>query len=451
MNKRSKKLRLIFIVAIIAASIGFSTATLANAVEIPTWENLHWRLDIMYQNPDSFIRHFSPTWRSIKKIGDLYYLPQTLFHKSELPVYEITLTRADLRLLLDSLPALAGGKPHLTEEHKASVKGTFRNGEMETDVRVRYRGVLPNHWSARKKSWNITLLDENTGDEIRTLRLFIPEDRSWAAELLEAYRARKFGVLTPSIEFVKLKLNGHDLGVYMSIEGFDQSFLEYNNRPVGDMFSEQDIEDRPDYMRVDSLEFWQARIHKETNPYKENIAEFLHVISDTTDEEFTRRIPTLLDMEKMYGWMLESLIARNYHQKNSGNLNFYYDPERHIFEPIAYDMFSRELGDTYEVAHNRLVNRVLQQEQFRVSFETKARAYVYDPENLKNDLAYYDAMAASIEKDIMADTAKLPPTYLFFSYTERHRNEIIANFEKVRQWLENGELPITFAEEIYPL
>ena len=450
MNNSSKKIILIFVTVCVSASAGFGAAVLTKMVQIPTWENLQWRLDIIYQNPHSFIRHFSPTWRSLKKIGDLYYFPQTLFYKSSLPVYELTLTRSDLQLLLDSLPALTGGKPELTEDKKVSIKGTFQNGDVKTDARIRYRGVLPNHWSARKKSLNITLLDKNTGDEIRTARLFIPEDRWWGAELLEAYRAKKFSVLTPHIEFVKLTINGHDMGVYMNIEGFDTSFLEKNNRPVGEIFSEQDIQNRPDYLRASSLEYWQSRIDI-TNPYKKNLARFLHVISETTDEEFAKELPQTLDMERMYGWMMESLLARNYHQKNLGNLNFYYNPERDIFEPIAYDMFSRELDATYEVAENRLVNRILQQEIFRTEFEKRVRAYVNNPQNLKDDLAYYDTISASIEKDIMRDTAKLPPTSLFISYTKQHRQEIINNFEKVREWLANGRLPIQFADETYPL
>lgn len=419
------------------------------------YQNFIWRLDIMYQNPSPLIRRFSPAWRSIKRIGDIVYLPRTLFHSSDLPVYEIILSKTDLNDLLDVLPEMEGGKPFFTEENKQSVKGQFRYGDIDTEARIRYRGVLPNHWNARKKSWQINLPAEYSINGQHALRLFIPEDRWWAAEFLEAERARKFGVLTPRLEFVKLTVNGKDQGVYMHIEGFDRQFLEYNNRTVGEIFSEVDLADRIDYLRLDSIHQWQPRIHQgETAPASQDaLAYFLYVISETNDAEFARRIPSILDMDKFYGWALEVLLARNYHQKNEGNLNFYFDPSRGLFEPIAYDMFSRELGDTFEVADNRLLNRIMKHEPFRKEFEARVRTYVNDPANLQRDLAYYEKITNDIKYDIMADSAKLPPTSLFFSHYELHREEITRNFEHVRAWLADpkASLPLTTAEESYPL
>ena len=149
---------------------------------------------------------------------------------------------------------------------------------------------------------------------------------------------------------------------------------------------------------------------------------------------------------------MESLLARNYHQKNLGNLNFYFNPARGLFEPIAYDMFSADLTDTYEAYHNRLLNRIMRHEPFRKQFEKMARAYVENPQNLADDLAFYDETTKQIEKDIMADTAKLVPTRDFFSYYRAHRQTIIDNVAKIRRWLaDGGSLPITFAEETYPL
>lgn len=410
-----------------------------------------WRLDIIYQNPRPFFRHFSPTWRSFKKITDLYYLPRAWFHTSNLPVYELTLVRADLKKLLDSLPPIEGGEPELTEKYKFSVRGYFNQDGFESDARIRYRGLILNHWSARKKSINITLLDDN-GKETITHRLLLPEDRSWAVASLEAYRMEKFGVLTPRVEFVKLRLNEQDYGVYMDIEEWGSSFLKHHKRTPGEIFSEQDVAPpRPDYLKYNSLEYWEPRINIEQNPHRKALERFLFTISETTDEEFATQLPRILDMEKIYGWILESLLARNYHQQNTGNLNFYYDPERDIFEPIGFDMPMRPLENTYEVFRNRLVNRILRYEPFRREFEARARTYVENKKNLEDDLAYYDRIVTSIEKDVIADTAKLPPTSAFYSETEFYRSTIIINFNKIRGWLEKGELPITFAEETYPL
>ena len=420
-------------------------------IYISTNKNLLWRLDIIYQNPSPLVRHFSPTWRSLKRIGDLYYFPQTLFHTSSLPLYEVTLGRGDIQELIDALPRLEGGKPFFTEENKQSIKGEFRAGNYEAEVHIRNRGILPNHWSARKKSWHINFPKEDLFNGRQTVRLFIPEDRWWATEFLEAYRARKLGVLTPNLTFVRLTINGKDEGVYLDIEGWDQSFLNANERDGGDIFSEYDTARQNDYLRSSAFNEWEARINPLTHEYDNALKDFLFIISDTTNEEFARRIPTILNMEKMYGWLLESLLARNYHVKNIGNLNFYYDPTSGLFEPIAYDMFSRDLGDTFSVEHNRLSNRILQHKPFRNEFEQYTQTYVGNMQNLLDDLSYFDAVTENIAYDIMSDTAKLPPTSDFFAYHKNHRTVIIANFLKIRMWLRAGEIPITFADEIYPL
>ena len=143
------------------------------------------RLDIIWQNPNPLIRHFSPTWRSIKKLSDLRYLPQAFFHESTLPVYELILSRNDAEALIAELPELRGGTPFLTDEYKQFVKANFRTGSFQTQARVRYRGLLPNHWSALKKSWQINLPPEEPLNGRTDIRLIIPEDRQWTAQLLE--------------------------------------------------------------------------------------------------------------------------------------------------------------------------------------------------------------------------------------------------------------------------
>ncbi|TSC71423.1 MAG: spore coat protein H [Parcubacteria group bacterium Gr01-1014_70] len=451
MNEAKHNKRIIAVgIAVLCATVGFGAAVFTRTIEEFSWEYFLWRLDSMYESSHTFVRHFSPTWRSLKKIGDVLYMPQTLFYTSNLPVYELELKRSDVQLLLDSLPI---GTPYLTDEYKTFVKGIFRYNDLETEARVRYRGWASNHWNARKKSFSIELLDEAIGEHTRTLRLVIPEDRGWVAEPFEAYRAQKFGVLTPSLEYVKLRLNGHDLGVYMVIERLDESFLKRNQRPVGEIFSNIDAEldSSTDLLSIDNVDYWSSRIDEETNHHKEHLSRFLYVLSKTTDEEFAEQIPRILDMERMYGWMLQVLLASSYHQSNSGNLNFYYDSQKDIFEPIVNDVRLHELGDAYNVGHHRLMNRILSHEPFRAEFEQYVRAYVQNPQHLEDDLLYYDSVVTLIEKDIMADTAKLPPTSLFFTSTEQYRKEIIANFEKVRGWLEAGNVPLQFVEETYPL
>src|SRR3989344_2228600 len=222
--------------------------------------NISGRLDIIYQNPNAIARHFSPTWRSIKKISDFYYLPRTIFHASNLPTYRLTLSRKDMQTLLNSLPQLVGAKP------------------LDAEGRVRNRGLLPNHWSPIKKSWNINFTNSTTLDGHASLRLFIPEDRRWASEFLEAHRAKKFGVLTPDLEFVKLIMNGKNFGVYLSIENWEPAFFEQKKRAIGEIFAETDQEHPEDIFRLDAIDKWQRRINPLDTSNDAALAYFLYVV-----------------------------------------------------------------------------------------------------------------------------------------------------------------------------
>src|SRR3990167_5011935 len=90
------------------------------------------RLDLIASNPNPLIRHFAPTWRSIKKILDLPYVIASGFYSSDIPIYYITLSASDRASLVDNLPDYPR-EYRLTEEFKNSVKGEFRFGNYYTN------------------------------------------------------------------------------------------------------------------------------------------------------------------------------------------------------------------------------------------------------------------------------------------------------------------------------
>lgn len=416
--------------------------------------NLITRLDIISSNPNPLIRHFAPTWRSIKKIIDIPFFAFGVFGNDNLPIYEINLSGNDRFNLLNNLPDYPA-ENRLYESFKTPVKAEFRHGDyVTTEARIRYRGVSPNHWNALKKSFQVNLPQEAPLGERATLRFFIGEDKGWVKGLLWNHLGDKLNILTPKAQAVKLVMNKKNMGVYMLIEGWEESFLERNGRSFWRIFSNKNTDVRDaDFLLSDSLPQWYDRNEPdrsgETFP---ELAYLLALMTSAPDEVFEKEIENILDTDQFLRWTLATMLSGNFHQGNKANINFYVNPATGKFEPIFFDASPTRIGEAVDLAEHRIVNRLLTSDKFKTRFETIARAYVSDEKNLEDDLIFYDAMAADILPAIFRDTAKLPTSWEAWRALRRDRASYEHNFLTLQSTLEKGGgVTLAFADETYPL
>src|SRR3989344_6724768 len=75
------------------------------------------------------VQFFLPTYRSLRKIADIPYLPYQ-FIKDDLPVYDITVDIADIARMNAALPD-DFIKGRLTDEYKLEVRAGFVAGRLE--------------------------------------------------------------------------------------------------------------------------------------------------------------------------------------------------------------------------------------------------------------------------------------------------------------------------------
>lgn len=412
------------------------------------------RLDAISSNPNPLIRHFSPTWRSLKKIADIPYLFAGIVgSRDPLPRYEIELTKNDLSNLLMDLPSYPE-KNRLYESYKQNVKGMFRFGDYETkDAKIRYRGVSPNHWNALKKSIQVNLPSEKPLKERTALRFFIGEDKGWIKGLLWNHLAEKLNLMSPKMEAVELVINKKPMGVYMLVEGWEESFLERYNRPLGRLFSNKNIPaTKPDLFLPESAFQWYDRFEEEREG--ETFLElryFLWLTAAAPPDVFEKKIEDILDMDIFLRWTLATILSGNFHQGNGANLNFYFNQATGKFEPIVFDAAPSELTNTIDISNHRVVNRLMQNERYRAQFEALARDYVSNPANLADDLAFYDAATNAILPAIYRDSAKVVTSFESKKKIKKDREAYKHNFLALGRMLEEGGPRFTYANESYPL
>lgn len=416
--------------------------------------SLTQRLDNIATNPNGLIRHFAPTWRSIKRITDLPYLLIYTLRGSDLPIYEITLTKKDKANLLDNLPDFPE-KSGLYEEYKKTVKGELRVGDYYTnDAKIRYRGVSANHWNAVKKSWQINLPNEKPFGARTDIRLFLPEDKGWIIAALNAHRARKLGLITPEILYARLYVNQVDMGVYLLIEGWEESMLEHNGRVLAPLYSNKNLDIHAiDLLKPESLDIWENRFEKQAPHDLENELDyFLTVIAQTTDEEFEQQLPLIVNMNVLYRWILVSTLSGSMHQGNVANQNWYFNMTMGKLEPIVFDVALQKIEGPIDLQGNRLVNRVLKNKKFRAEFMEILRMYIRDEATRTDDIAFYDETARTLRPEILNDTKKVQSSYEVLDRIRKERSNIIHNMEKLAALADSdGEGIFAFSQESYPL
>ncbi len=421
---------------------------------VSSGSNITRRLDNLSSNPNPIIRHFSPTWRSIKKILDVPYLLRSTSHVSSLPHYAVTISNTDFIELIANLPDYPR-EYKLLEDDKYSTRGSFAYESYYSDqAEIRFRGVSPNHWNAIKKSVQINLPPAQPLQGRTTYRFFLSEDKGWVNAMLWNHISQKLRIMTPAVTPARLAINGKEVGVYLLIEGWEPSLLDRYEKLAGNIFSNKNIETNiTDLWRSDQISQWYNRSDPAVpaTSYPE-LAQLLHVVSETPDEEFAREIPQILDMDTFYRWTVATVLSGNFHQGNIANMNFYFNPETKKFEPILFDATISPLGEVIDVRNHRVVNRILQHKEFRQTFDSLLTQYIRDTQNLQDDLTFYDTKKNELRLDIFSDTSKIQTSLEAMQQIQRDRANYIHTYMTLQKMLreENG-FRYTFAEETYPL
>ncbi|TSC79479.1 MAG: Uncharacterized protein G01um101429_466 [Parcubacteria group bacterium Gr01-1014_29] len=444
-------------------ALGVGIVLLLTGAAFLMWPGTINRLDITSSNPNPLIRHFAPTWRSIKRVIDIPYVFFYTIRESDLPIYEITLSKRDKETLFNTLPDYPRVAA-MWEEYKKSVKGKFRapaptpasGGDYYTeDAKIRVRGVSPNHWTAVKKSWQVNLPEETPYGARETMRFFIPEDKGWIFAAMNAMRAEELGLLSPQVSYARLGINNVDMGIYYLIEGWEESLLERNGRGLGPLFSNLNLDIRDvDLFRPDSLHIWENRFAAETpSASMDTLAYFLDLVASAPDEVFEKELPHIIDMDIYYRWLVITALSGNFHQGNVANQNWYLNPATDKLEPVLFDSALVSIdADTLSLKINRLVNRTMQIPTFNKTLSEALKTYLADLSHKERALAFYDETFRAIRKDILSDTKKIQTSAATLARIAVERDIIENNYDKLKRMLdETGAVAFEYADESYPI
>ena len=337
--------------------------------------------------------------------------------KESLPQYSLQIDSDDYQKLLDALPKELPSQwydnLYLTRDAKVWANAVFTDdtGE-EYDVEVRVRGDIFNHWAYNKKSWRVKFKKDHLFQGMRELNFILPEDRGWIAEPLNAYRAKKIGLLHPPIQFVSVSVNGSGPLLYTEIEHWTKEMLEKQGKP-GDVNIYNTGGGNSTFQQwdpaFDHIEYWDKYIEdpSKVDNYDE-VAQLLALAREGAHEDlnYVSKLNAIVDVDKLISWYTLSLLAGSRHVSDF-NVRMFFDTSKGLFEPLPWDIHLYNPRTLLTPPGNKFLNEVFRVPTMRLAAYRKVWEYVNDEEQVDDDLNKVNDLLQQMEQAIYRDSLKI--------------------------------------------
>jgi CotH protein len=249
---------------------------------------------------------------------------------SSLYTYRLRVNRNDWDALVDS-SSVENDRPYVDAELE-------HDGRL-LDAEVRLRGNRHWHVGGAQKSLKVKL---DKGELIQGHRIFnLLNDPTpmVVGQQLILDLASESDILTPVSSFVRVKLNGKDLGVYHYETAADESLLRSSRRMPGDIYASSLPSSAATLELWSQTKYW-TKVSSRTDAEEDraNVADlerFLFHVRDATAAEFDDFARHELDLEAFA--RLDAIdVAFGADQRDfRENHDYYFDPYRGRWEPIA--------------------------------------------------------------------------------------------------------------------
>jgi len=288
------------------------------------WNNIKIPLiDRFYSSSiNHYLNIFDITIKSVK--GNFVKLPELNIDISFNNVVKIE----EDRKRVNNISGTTGG----TSYDFKSVNIEIVNDYNKYKAKLRIKGDRKIHFEDKKNSSYKIELKNNTVFGLRKFSLMKPRARNYIHEWLFHELLAEGKLITLKYDFLDLKINGKNEGLYVLEEGFDKILIERNNRRNGPIFSL--LESFSSEIEEAKLEVYNKKTWLNNNNIKltKIAASKLKLFFDNEDKS-----EAFMDLDK-WAWFLAVADINNYnHGLAAKSVRFYYNPISGIFEPIGFD------------------------------------------------------------------------------------------------------------------
>ena len=335
--------------------------------------------------------------------------------------------------------ALPYGSNYILDEDKVWANAKFIANGREYDVEVKVRGDIQVHWAYPKKSWRVKFPRENLFNGMRVTNLIIPEDREWMGEPLDSYRAKKFGLPQPPMQFVKVSFNGSKPLLYLEIEHWTKEMLEKQGLS-GDM-NLYSANDDPEFLYPSYWKKYRESSATQYDSYEE--VELLKSLAKTgahEEADFKGKVTTLFDLDQLIASYAQSILAGSHHTTGD-NLRIAFDPSRGRFVPIPWDINLFE-PQSLSADYHKLWKEVFSIPEWKLMAYQFLWDYISSEEEMADDEVELKRLRALIERAAYRDPMKIMSNRLVKNGLERCENLFEKNLQFVEDELSNSRVLI---------
>ncbi len=191
----------------------------------------------------------------------------------------------------------------------------FRCNGVSYPVKVRLRGASARDFP--KKSWNVEFEGGARFEGRKSLNLVAEyADATMLAEKLAYDVLAALRVPAPRAKYVRLRVNGHQEGVFLDIEQVDKSFLKAHEFPDDDATiyraGWKDTELKLRSWKVPYQGDWKQKTN-ESKPAEAALDEVLYAINRTPEPELPGALERHMELEwYLRSMVMDALMANNY-------------------------------------------------------------------------------------------------------------------------------------------
>ncbi|CAA6808563.1 MAG: Unknown protein [uncultured Aureispira sp.] len=227
--------------------------------------------------------------------------------------------------------------------------------DAKINVKMRLKGDWTDHLMGKKWSFRVVTQADKSWNRLKTFSLQNPATRSFLFEWVLHEFFKYEDVLTTRYEFVNMKLNHKDLGLYVYEEHFLKQLPEFSKRKEGPIIrflesgfwdaiqrqtalgADQDgslIVGDPDIKPFSEKKTFNTPVLAEQYQIAQNLLYQYQYNLKELDEIF--------DIDLLAKYYAITDIASGYHGVAWHNKRYYYNPVTGKLEPIGYDGFSQD-------------------------------------------------------------------------------------------------------------
>ena len=406
----------------IAKLAGFFLITIVAVVLISAskFKSVESRAQFLHEHQG--VTKLLPVYWQMRKLGDIIYLPYFFKHDA-VPTYALEIAPQDLEKLNASLPQAFMGVS--LREH-VFVPAIFRADGKTYQTTVRYRGERARHWNASKKSYLVKFDKKTPFHDQSEISFIIPDDRNFAVEDFNNYRAGKLGLHTPDSGFANLDVNHQGSALYFAIESWSRQMLDKWSVSPDSIFYGNSNGGAGLWQDINN---WQVTVSASKGDKDDlsKLEELLRLLNTAPDREFNTRIFELVDKDNFYALQIHQELANSSHQFDD-NVRLYYDARRSKFFFVPWDVEIEPLGHNHFGQYGQLAGRIFSNPTFLKEKNERLYKYVSNENNLADDLNFYDYTYESFKISLYKDRLKIYTNHYADKSYAQHRQEIIDIF-----------------------